>query len=368
MDYTASGLTTKVSVDVLDRVSRVTLGALGGVGALRVEKNLYNDLRMGAQVDVDVQEPVSWRNVMLRIWMVLELDGEVQRHPLVTGVPRVGGSTRTDTALQVSATVMDPTCLLDDVVGSTYALAEGVVVTTALAAIFQTLGLTQFSYVKPSSSTLRTPFSKPPETTWRQVINDLSGTLGYAAAWSDSLGLIHVEPYVDPSERPEVFEVGYGERSITLPKVTLEYPDERPNHFVLVTTDEEPLTAEGWNDDPDNPYSTVNQRVVPYYAQVEAADQASLNTQLDNIMAANRSGGRVYRVEHRWFPVGADRVLELQAAGRLMAPAYLVRGVRVEEALDVKVALVQQSFSWAKGEPVGHVDAQLREAGDTSDD
>lgn len=361
MDYFASGLSLTIGVDVLDRVSRVRLGELSGVRTIQVEKNLYNDLRMGAQIGVELQTTVSWRSIMLRLWMTLSLDGEEQKFPILTGVPRVGGSTRTDTVMTLTAAVMDPTCLLDDVIGTTYALDVGSSVTTAISNIFIALGI-QDHYVAASASTLRVPFSKPPETTWRQVINELGGMLGYAAAWSDSMGLIRVEPYVDPAKRAEVFELGYGARSVTLPEVVSEFPDELPNHFVLVTSDEDPLIAEGWNDDPDNDYSTVNQRTVPYYAQVQAADQASLNSQLDNVMAVNRSGNRTYQISHRWIPVDSTRVLELQSAGRLIAPAYYVRGVKVEEELDVKVAIVQQSFSWSSGETVAHVQAQLRGA------
>lgn len=360
MDYYASGLTQLITVDVLDRASRVTIGSLRGVDSVSIEKNLYNDLRMGAQIGLDLRTPVSWRAVMLRVWITLKHNGEEQRFPLLTGVPKVGGGTRTDTAVRVTATVMDPTCLLDDIVGWTYAAPEGTNIAAQLRNIFAGMGIE--AVIEDSTSTLRTPYSKPPDSTWREIVNGLGEALGYPAAWSDSMGVIHMEPYLDPGDRPETFKLGWGPRSVTLPEVELEYPDELPNHFVLTTADDDPLIAEGWNDDPDNPYSTVNQRMVPYYAEVEAADSWSLQVQLAAVMRANRDGVHRYTVRHRWVPMDSQRVLELQSAGRLNAPAHLVRGVLVEEALDTKVAITGQSFSWSKGEAVGHVTTSLRGA------
>ena len=362
MDYTASGVQHRVTVDVLDRVSRATLGQLPGVSGFSIEKNLYNEYRCGGSIDVDLQTPVAWRKSLIRIWLTLELGGEVERHPLITGLPTVAGDIQTDTVLTLQAVLKDTTAFLDDTLGSTRAYPSGTVVTTALKEIFTELGIAE-AYVEPSAGTLRSDASWPPEATYRKLVNEMSATLGYAAVWSDSMGVLYVQPYQDPSERAEVFQLGWGERSVTLPLVSREYPDEMPNHFVLYTGDENPLIAEGWNTDPASPYSTVNQRVVPYPGgQVDATDQASLDRQLAVVMAQNRDGAHTYELSHRWFPLDPTRVIELQSAGRLRTPEYRWRGVAVKEPLDVKVSVVQQSFSWSKGEPVSPVSTRLRGA------
>lgn len=360
MDYFASGLQTTVTVDVLDRQSMQNLGTLDGVTQVSLEKNIYNEYRMGGSVEVELREPVSWRSVMLRIWGHLRLGSEEEKHPLLTGLPKVAGDTRTDTTLKLSAILKDTTALLDDALGRTWAYADGQNVAAAIGVILMFLGVR--ANVTPSDKTLRSPQSWPPEATYRRMITDLAATIGYAAPWSDSMGTIFVQPYLSPSERAEVFQVGWGARSVTIPNLKREYPDELPNHFVLYTGDENPLVAEGWNDDPDSPYSTVNQATVPYTAQVDAADQASLNQQLAIVMAEYRNGSRTYELAHRWFPLDSDRVIELQSAGRINAPAYYCDGALVQEPLDVKVSLVQQSFSWQNGEPIGHVTTRLREA------
>ena len=361
MDYTASGLQQRITVDVLDRVTRAELGELPGVSAVSIEKNLYNEYRMGGSLDVDLKKPISWRSSLVRIWLHLEHRGEHEKHPLLTGLPTVAGDTQTDTVLRLQAVLKDTTALLDDMLGRTWAYASGTVVTTAIQAVFTLLGIPE-SYVEPSTATLRTDASWPPDATYRKLINELADTIGYAAVWSDSMGVLYVQPYLSPNDRAEVFTLGWSRRSVTLPEVKREYPDEMPNHFILYTGDEAPLIAEGWNDDPDSPYSTVNQRVVPYTAQVDAADQATLNQQLATVMAQNREGSRTFEVVHRWFPIDKSRVIELQSAGRLKAPAYVYRGTAIQQELNVKVSLVQQSFSWAKGEAMSHVTTRLRGA------
>ena len=359
MDYTASGLRQRVTVDLLDRVSRQTLRELEGVNSISIEKNMYNEYRMGGSLGVDLRSPIAWRSSMVRVWVHLDLNGETEKHPLLTALPVVAGDTQTDTTLKLSAVLKDPTALLDDILGRTWAYPEGTTVTTAIKDIFTYLGMPE-SYVEPSAQTLRVPLSLEPGETYRALVNALGDTIGYAAAHSDSMGVIYVQPYVDPGSRAEVFSLGWGKRSLTLPEVAREYPDELPNHFLLSTGDESPLFAEGWNDDPENDYSIVNQRVVPYQAEVQAADQATLNAKLASVMADNRDGARTYTVSHRWSPIDSSRVIELQSAGRLKAPAYQLRGRQIREAIDVKVSLVSQSFSWSAGAPLSHVTSTLR--------
>lgn len=361
MDYFASGLTQEVSVEILDRKTRASLGTLDGVDGFSVEKNLYNTLRGGGSMTVDLQTPIEWGKVMLRIWLTLRLGTEEESHPLLTAFPSLSGSSETVTGVRVTPVLKDPTTLLDDLLGRHWAYPEGTVVTEAMAEVFDELGLSEVR-ITPSASTLRSPFTKGPEETYRNLLTGLGEAIGYGATWTDSMGVYRIEPYIEPGLRAEVFRLGYGDRSVTLPTVETEEKLEAPNHFVLTTGDEDPLVAEGWNDDPESPYSVVNQRVIPYTEQVEAVDQATLDAKLAQVMASEALPDTRYTVQFRWFPIDPERQIELQDAGRYVSPQRVVRGVVVREPVDARVTMTNMSFSWSKGDPLSKVTAVLRGA------
>ena len=101
-------------------------------------------------------------------------------------------------------------------------------------------------------------------------------------------------------------------------------------------------------------------RIIAHYEQVEADSQATLNAKLTQVMADEARPNTSYTVSHRWFPLSVSEELELQDAGRIVAPARVVDGQTIVQPLDAKVTLTKQSFTWSKGEPLSVVQAEFR--------
>lgn len=360
MDYRASGLTHHVWVELIDRVSGETLDRLDGMRGGTVSWNAARTVRGGGTLDVALLAPVQWSQVIVRVWVTLTSGGEVEDHPMLTGMPVVDGDTRTPAGADGTVTIADPTTLLDDVIGSPVGWDAGTVVTDAIAGIMDQVGLA--SSVVASDAVLRAAMSWTAvgEVTWRNVVTEMAAAVGYGAAWADAMGVVHVRPYVLPSARATMVDLAVGPQSMIAPTVEVEAKTVAPNHFVLTTSDEVPLRAEGWNHDPDSPYSTVNQWVVPYRDSVEAVDQATLDALLERVMVEQSRPATTFGMSWLWHPLGVDRRVQLGDVARLAIPASQFRGVEVAPPVDVRATVEEMSWSWADGQPLSMVQGRLR--------
>lgn len=366
MDYAAQGITYLTRVQLLDRVSRAEVGQLDGVREFRVDHNLHSSPRGGGSLTVDLAHPVNWRQVIVRLWVVLRWRGEQETHPLLTGLTAVSGMDRGPGRATATVIIKDLTVLLDDVLGATWVHPAGTVVTTAIRQVFTTIGITDV-LITDSPATLRSDLTWEPADTYRRVITDLAEAINYAAPWTTTRGTFVVQPYVLPTARPELFKLEPGPRAIHAASVGAEAEQDVPNHFVLTSRGdgENPsLVAEGWNDDPANDFSIVNSRTIPYTAEVEAADQTALDAHLARIMAEYRTAASKYAVTWRWRPVDPSRQIELGDAARLRAPALNRGGGDIAAAIDAKVTVESMSWSWQDGKPMSHVASVLREVPD----
>lgn len=363
MDYRAQGIQQLIRCQLLDRVTRAEVAQLAGLRSLRIEHNVNNQVRGGGTLEVALREAVDWKQVIVRLWVVLRHRGEVETHPMLTGLPALSGSTRAGRMSVATLVIKDLTVLLDDVLGRYWVVTAGTVVTTAVRDILTGLGIAELT-ITESSAVLRSDLTCGPGDTYRRLINDLLEAINYAAIWTTTRGVFVAQPDVAPAARPELFPLEPGPRAIRADQVGAELDTDVPNHFVLTTRgdgDQTSLVAEGWNDDPDNPYSTANQRAIPYTAEVEATDQAALNSQLDRIVAEYRWSPRKFSVQWRWFPIGPDRQIEVKDAGRLVAAGVTVRDVVVDEPIDTAVTVESMGWSWQAGEPLSQVDGVLKE-------
>lgn len=360
IDYRSSGIAHRVWAQLISRATGATVGYVTkDLRAFTLEKNLNATTRNGATLDLAVTQDIDWSSVVVRLWLVLTLGAWEETHPLITGYPTVSGYDRKDGAVDVDVTIKDMTSVLDDVLGKNVAYPAGTLAVSVMSSILDDLHVRDYR-VESSPATLQTAITAKPGDTWRSVVTAIAEHIGYAAAWSDPRGKIILAPYLAPEARAEVFTVGYDERSISLPSVAEERKTEAANHFVLTTGGESPLVAEGWNTDPLSPFSTVNQRIIAHYEQVEADSQATLNAKLTQVMADEVRPNTSYTVSHRWFPLSVSEELELQDAGRIVAPARVVDGQTIVQPLDAKVTLTKQSFTWSKGEPLSVVQAEFR--------
>ena len=363
MDYRAQGIQHLVRCQLLDRKTRAVVKQLGGLQSMRVEHGLFNQPRGGGSLEVALREPVNWKQTIVRLWVGLKLGDEVETHPMLTALPSTSGASRAGGAATVSVVLKDLTVLLDDILGRHWVVPAGTVVTTMVRQILTTLGIVDVQ-ITDSAATLRSDLVKEPTDTYRSLVNDMLDAVAYGAIWTTTRGTFVAQPYVLPGARPESFELSPGPRSVRSDQVGSEIDDDVPNHFVLTSRgdgDQEQLVAEGWNDDPDNEYSTVNQRTIPHTEEVEAANQAALNAQLDRVMAQYRWSARKFSTSWRYLPISSSRQMELGDAGRLISPDVLVGGVSLGQSIDCPVTIESMGWSWQAGEPMSQVDGMLRE-------
>ena len=367
MDYTAQGIQQLVRVQIIDRATGRELAQLDGVKAASVDWDLNRAIRGGGSVTVDLRQPVLWRKVNVRLWVVLRHRGQQETHPMLTGIPAVSESSRALGATRVEVVLQDMTSVLDRLLGRTWMYPVGTVVTTAVRAILATLGVPAVS-ITDSTLTTRAVITADPGDTYRRLINDLLEAAGYGAIYATPRGALVAAPYALPADRPDLAPTREpGLTATHKADLTVSITERIPNHFVVLSRGdgESPqLIAEGFNDDPDNPWSTVNQGVIsaePY--DFEAADQATLNGRLARIMSEWRWRPRMIGMEWRWAPISATRELELGDVGRVRAPGYVDAGVEVAEPIDIRASVESMSWSYADGQPLSAVRAVLKEVG-----
>lgn len=363
IDYAAQGIQQLVRVQLLDRVTRAELAQLDGARSLKVNHNLNRTPRGGGDLIVDVREPVTWSQTIVRLWVALVWRGEFETHPMLTAYPTVAGVDRTPGLARVHLTLKDLTVRLDDQLGRRWAYPEGQVVTDAVRQVFALLGISGVQ-ITDHPATLRSSLVWQPDDTYRRMLTDLLDAIGYAAPWTTTRGVFVCQPYVLPADRPEVLTLEPGPSATHRPELSIEQPTEVPNHFVLIGRgdgENDDLVAEGWNDDPASPYSTANQRAIPYSAEVDAVDQATLDAQLARIMAEYRQPPTKYTVRWRYRPVAAGQPVEVGNAIRLRAPSVTRAGVEVAQAVDTAATIESQQWSWQDGGPLSEVEAVVKE-------
>lgn len=323
VDWSAAGIRLEVSADLL-LPSGVTQ-PLPGLTSLSISRNLNRAVRGGGSLTVQAIRPIDWRRAEVRVWVTGTVGDESERAAVLTGPVGLAGDQRRDTGATVSATISDRTAYLDDVLGQPRQWLAGTVVTAAIREILEGLDLP--AAVTDDPRTLPTTMTWPATATWRQVINGtatvggLLDVIGYAAIWADGMGVLRCEPYVLPSSRPPVFDWRPGPACTYLPELTVDAKTEAPNHIVLTTAgdaDTPGLVSELWNDSPQSPYSTVNQRHIPYVSQVEAADQATLDAAAVRALIEQGTPARTFAVKHLYQPQA------LGDAGRLRVEATTV--------------------------------------------
>lgn len=347
LNWRSSGLRLRVRAALVDRISGAVVGTLGSVRSIAVEKNLNATVRNGATLEMDITRPVDWRAVLVRVYVTGELNGASETHPIITGVPTVPAEVEDDAQISTTVTLRDRTSALDDIVGSPQTFPAGQPVLYTLQQILADRGIAEPRISDAAGGTpIRETYTAKTGASWRSVVTDLAQSIGYGAAWADPMGVLVLAPYVEPAQRAPLFTVGDDPAALpTDNHVERTLKSSVPNHFILYTGSDTPLIAEGWDDLDSSPWSVYNQPTIAYSAQVEAADQASLNAQLARVMADARRSDTTYTLKTRFFALGEGRELELMDAGRVRLPA---RGL-AREPIDAVATVTKINWSWTAG-------------------
>lgn len=234
------------------------VGVLDGVKSGRLEFSIYNTVRGGGSFQWAGLAPLDWGQFRVQPWYVADTVAGHIEWPLGVFLMNGPSQQHEDATINVSVDLYDKLLVLDQVkVTSTYTVAAGTVVTTALRTLLAAYPVS----ITDSTETLSAAMSWPPGTTLLRIGNDLLAAINYFSLWADGYGVFRADKYVAPAYRAVEYEFADTEASIYEPGFVEDYDlFEVPNVVILVARsdgDTPALVGTARNDDPLSPTSTV---------------------------------------------------------------------------------------------------------------
>lgn len=214
----------------------------------------------------------------------------------------------------------------DDLLADRYTVAQGAVVTTAVATLLASVLVPPRTRITPHTGTLTAAKEWEPGTSKLRVINDLLGMINYESLSFDEDGVAVVVPYRSPGERAEEYVYADDHQGLVMPDAGQELDlFAVANRWVLVVSepDQPPLVATYTNSDPASITSTVRrQRIITdYRTEQEATDLTTLEAKAARLaveasqvyeavsfktgLMPLHSGNDVYRINLRSLAVNA---------------------------------------------------------------
>lgn len=143
------------------------------------------------------------------------------------------------------------------------------------------------------------------QATWLGVANDLLGSVGYRGLWADERGVLRVEPYRPPDERPTEWEFDLADRRTNIVGEDRTYSadaDKGPNwwRFVRRGMSRQPVENDGIYTVDRSAGVSRRPAEVRY---LDAADQDSLVAQGDAVVTDETTWARTLEIETDPLPV-----------------------------------------------------------------
>lgn len=168
-----------------------------------------------------------------------------------------------------------------DLLDVRYAVAAGVVVTTAVKTLLASTLVPPATSVVPHTGTVTATKEWEPGTSKLRVINDLLELINYESLSFDPDGVAQVVPYKSPQDRAEEWIYANDHEGLVMPEAgqALDLFGVA-NKWVLVVSepDQPALVASYTNADPASPTSTVRRQrtITDYRTEQEATDLTTL--------------------------------------------------------------------------------------------
>lgn len=167
-----------------------------------------------------------------------------------------------------------------------YAVAAGAVVTDAIKAILDNIGVPYL--LTASSSTLPTAKEWEPGTSFLRIVNDLLDVINYDSLSFDEDGRALVQPYRLPSSRPDEYTYADDADGLIVPEVEQELDlFGVANQWVLTVSDpDRPVLRSVYtNNSPGSPTSTVRRgrTITDFRTEQDAVDQATLDAKVSRL-------------------------------------------------------------------------------------
>lgn len=260
-----------------------------------VARGSYNTLHGESSTLLDVE--LEWGVAIVRPYVTMSMPGVDARFNLgayFTSTPKYNYAQNPVTFDVKGYDILDA---LNDPVGESYAVRNGVQYLSAVEDILQQRGYTQYEIDKQYWATgdpleKKLPFSRSwplaENATWLKIVNDLLGAIGYQGIWSDWDGALRVGRYRSPSTLPSEWTYEEGGIKAMLAQLREVEKDfyRAPNRWVFYqtnTSDEGPPPQEGSGiytvvNESDGPTSIEGRggRVFTKPVPLDVADHASL--------------------------------------------------------------------------------------------
>lgn len=287
---------------------------------------------------------IDYGTQLVRPYMTLTAEGVTARFNLGAYALR---KPQTDYGYSIPSNQVDGSdrlFLLNRPVGDAYAVASGTAVLAAAKQAIVDAGLDGSTVLVDSTAAAKTLPSDhswplladststdalaPPDamtsmsqsgpTTWLRIVNDLLAMVGYRGVWADENGYFRFTPYADPADRPVEFSFDFDDIDdsvIAGNRTAVQDFSTVPNVWVFL---QQNLTDGSGN--PIEPtegagqYTVTNQSDGPAsidargglewisVVQLDAADQASLVSQGDAQVAADKRVTKQFTVATAPFP------------------------------------------------------------------
>jgi hypothetical protein len=249
----------------------------------------------------DLLRPLDWGSSLVRPYYTI--DGvRFDLGAYFTSVPTTDVS-RSPVTYSVEG--FDILLRLANRVGSSYSVASGDAVLTAVEAILVAQGFTRY-VIDPQQAAAVMPAARvwpiDDNTTWLTVVNDLLASVGYAGIWSDWYGRLRCEAYTSPRDRAaEWVYLGEGDEvssQLSVQRVVHHDYFDTPNRWIACrqnniegATPEEGDGLYTYTNELDGPTSVeARGRVITGpLILVDAVDQTALETAVAQRVAADIS-------------------------------------------------------------------------------
>lgn len=159
---------------------------------------------------------------------------------------------------------------------------------------------------EPSSVTLAGDNTWDKDTTWLSIVNDLLTQANYGSVDVDMYGNALLLPYKNPESQNPVWTFYDGEKGVYMPDINCEWDVfDTPNRITVFSSDNDQFRkVTVSNDDPEDPYSTVNRGVIDkVYDLDHLEEEPQLLAKANNYLLSAKQSVEAYKFRHLYVPV-----------------------------------------------------------------
>lgn len=314
---TGPSVTVKAGLDLLDSSNNFVSDISADFDGGEVSRNCHADVH--GTCTLKISQLLAWGKDRVRPWMELSDNGVIARFNLGVFVMTTPDSPRGKSLVSYTVTGYDLLHLLQDGPGDTYVVTSGttylqavrdVLTASGVGATLQLDGTLQNTTLPATMVWALDPSSA---TSWLRIVNDLLGAIDYRGLWADQDGALRSGPYAAPSTRGIEWVFNTTDEATNLVGEDRSLSSDvwgARNQWKFVRRGMTTLPIEG------NGIYTVNNvstgrtsqdalgRIVRAPVQyLDAADQASLVSQGNRIIAADQARSRQFDITAGPLPI-----------------------------------------------------------------